>query len=209
MVLFNFTDASQSFKYDVHALGQLLGRIHALQYAPPVARPARAGFCVHPSGVFWSASLSGLPTSQDKDPVIASLQTLLRQHEAETRFYIEEFRRLSDLCAARPCEFVITHGDLHGNVLVRSPDDFYIIDWDEMERGPAERDLWLLSEYPGFMDGYQSARPGFAPDSDNMKHALLKYYLSGIAVSFEKILDENADVNHWCWRCNRESTKGA
>ena len=65
-----------------------------------------------------------------------------------------------------------------------------------MERGPAERDLWMLNDYPGFMDGYQSARPGFAPDSDNMKHALLKYYLSGIAVSLEKILDENAALNH-------------
>lgn len=194
VILFNFIDAKQSFDYDVHAFGRLLGQIHALTPRLSPALPAQGFSSIHFD--FLEREFDRVLAARDNDPVIRSLQNLLRQHEDETRLYIAEFRRLSALCATKPSEFVITHGDVHGNVLVKSPDDFYIIDWDEMERGPAERDLWLLADYPGFMDGYQSIRPGFAPDADNMKHALLKYYLDGIAIYFEKILDEDADRNH-------------
>lgn len=70
---------------------------------------------------------------------------------------------------------VMTHGDAPGNVLVRSAEDFTIIDWDEGMLAPAERDLWVLEHEPDVLDGYRTVHAGFTVDPDARLHSILRY----------------------------------
>jgi ribosomal protein S18 acetylase RimI-like enzyme len=87
---------------------------------------------------------------------------------------------------------VFTHGDAPGNVLVKSPDDIYIIDWDELSLAPPERDMWMIDHLPEFMDGYKSILPEFFLDSDMRNFCVLKYYFQRNMHYFFEILKETA-----------------
>lgn len=192
IVLLDFIPAVQGYDYDLHVFGKLLGEIHALTPRLVTQLPAR-GFSSFREE-FLTQELPRLMTLQTGDIALQSLQALLRKYEDDTRACIDAFFHFSKICGEKPFIFVNTHGDVVGNVLVKSPQDIYLIDWDEMERGPPERDLWALGEKPDFMAGYTAARPGFTPDPDALKHAWLKNYLEGIPIYLGPILDERNDM---------------
>ena len=66
-------------------------------------------------------------------------------------------------------DFISLHGDLHrGNILDRGDEGLLLIDLDDMSRGPAMQDLWLLMparygevgrETALLADGYEEFRP--------------------------------------------------
>jgi spectinomycin phosphotransferase len=187
IVLLDYLDAQQGYNYDLAAFGRLLGDIHALTPKLAAKLPV-TGFSSFRE-MFFREELPRLMTGKPADAPVEALQALLRLYAADTQACIDAFFRLSRSCAARPCEFVNTHGDVLGNVLVKSPQDFYLIDWDEMELAPPERDLWKLAEKPEFMAGYRAARPGFQIDDEALNHAVLKNYLEGIPIYLTPILD--------------------
>lgn len=188
ILLLDYFDAPQSYDYDLATFGELIGNIHAL--TPQLeARLRVRGFTTFREK-FFREDLPALMARQTDDPVLQALQALLEKHKAETNAILGAFFRLSARGAASPCAFVNTHGDVMGNVLVRTPKDICLIDWDEMEFAPPERDLWRVADKPEFMAGYRRVRPGFNPDPDALKHATLKNYLEGIPIYLEAILDE-------------------
>jgi hypothetical protein len=187
IVIFDFISADTGFDYDLQHFGKTLGDVHVLTAELKNQLPSR-GFSSSRED-FFNETIPRLTSHQTGDDVTKALSGILQQYSDETNAIIDAFFRLKSLCTKKPVSFVNTHGDVHGNVLVRTPHDFYIIDWDEMEKGPAERDLWFLSEKPEFMHGYRLARPDFVLDADAAKHALLKNYLEGIAIFVMPILD--------------------
>lgn len=192
IVLFDFIPAIQGYEYDLHFFGRLLGEIHALTPQLVTQLPPR-GFSSFREE-FLTQEIPRLMTLQTGDAALQSLQALLLKYADDTRACIDAFFHLKKICSEKPCTFVNTHGDVVGNVLVKSPQDVYLIDWDEMERGPAERDLWALGDKPEFMAGYTAARPGFTPDPDALKHAWLKNYLEGIPIYLGPIMDDRNDM---------------
>ena len=193
IVLFDFIPAIQGYDYDLNTFGRMLGELHALT-PKLVAKLPVTGFSSFREK-FLTEELPRLMTMQTNDAAILSLQETLRRYAEETRAFVDAFFRLAKICSEKPFTFVNTHGDVVGNVLVRSPQDLYLIDWDEMELGPAERDLWSLGEKPEFMAGYKAARPEFMPDPDAIKHAWLKNYLEGIPIYLSPILDDRNDMD--------------
>ncbi len=118
---------------------------------------------------------------------------LLIHYEKEIRRHIEIFLELCQACQKITFTPLITHGDISTNVLVKSPDNIYIIDWDELRLAPAERDIWMLDDRPGFMEGYKSIRPDFVVNKDMRGFCILKYYFERMMHYFSEILNESAD----------------
>ena len=112
----------------------------------------------------------------------------MRRQEAEISCYYAEYLRLSTLCKAEAGDFVITHGDAPGNVLVRSSEDIYLIDWDNVLLAPPERDMWIMDHFPEFLDGYQSARHHYAASANMRSFFIYKYYFSAMIYYFAEIL---------------------
>lgn len=194
VVLFNYIPAQQGYDYDLYSFGQLLGQIHAITPKLTATMPIQ-GF-KSPHQEFLETGFERLLQSQKTDAVSQKLQQVLHQYQDTTRLYIAEYLRLIEHCSQKPCAFVVTHGDVNGNVLVKSPDDFYIMDWDEMELAPAERDMWLFADKPEFMAGYKTSRPDFTLDDDHLKHAILGNYFEGLMIYLTEALNENADTDY-------------
>jgi thiamine kinase-like enzyme len=96
--------------------------------------------------------------------IVSSLRKVLREHESEIHHYYKALQKLMVLCKQQQFEMVITHGDAGGNVLVKSPTDLYIVDWDEILLAPRERDLWVSDGNADFIKGYKSIFPGYRPN---------------------------------------------
>ena len=109
--------------------------------------------------------------------------------------YKERFLYLARLCKQEPYKLVITHGDIATNVLVKSPNDIYIIDWDELRIAPAERDLWMIDEHPEFIQGYKSVRPGFIINRNMRGFCILQYYFERMMHYFSEILNDSINSN--------------
>jgi len=194
IVLYNHIPALQSEDYSAYALGQLTAQIHALT---PHKTPesSREDF-TFPYRELFDQRFDGTLASRRVDPVTKAFQAVLRRHEAEIRGHVAEFQRLAKVCWGEAREFVITHGDAPGNVLVKSLEDIYIIDWDEALLAPAERDLWMIDHIPEFMEGYKSTRPDFAINATLRSFYILKYYLQRNMHYFSEILKEEAEEEY-------------
>jgi thiamine kinase-like enzyme len=72
---------------------------------------------------------------------------------------MSELRRLIPLCRNQNPELVLSHGDIPGNVMIRSHDDLTVIDWDELILAPVERDIWMTRHHDDFRKGYATSRP--------------------------------------------------
>src|SRR5262249_21693617 len=93
-------------------------------------------------------------------------------------------------CRQTTFDLVITHGDPGGNVLVKSPSDLYLIDWDEILLAPAERDLWIHDDRPEFMAGYRPVRPEYRVNELARKYCLCSQYFDYMAYYLSDILGD-------------------
>jgi spectinomycin phosphotransferase len=190
IVLFNYIDAPQNYTYDEYAFGTLTGQIHRLTPQVRVDMP-RESFGEGAQEYF--ERVLGARSTHSDDAVTQALHGLLAQHKAALRAYYAIFLEVAATCRADPGTFVITHGDAPGNVLVKSADDLYIIDWDDISLAPAERDLWFLDARPAFMAGYRSVYPGYQIDARARTFAILSYYFNSLTHYFNEILPAHAD----------------
>ncbi len=188
--LMNFIPAQQSYDYSPFAFGRLTAQIHAI--SAEMQYPAPREDFAFPNKELFRERFEGVLTSKSDDPVLQAFQKVLRQHEPEILEFAEEFNRLAKICSKKQRAMVLTHGDAPGNVLVKSPDDIYIIDWDELSLAPPERDMWMIDHFPEFMEGYKSVFPDFIQDADMRSFCVLKYYFQRSMHYFSEILKETA-----------------
>lgn len=171
VVVFELIEAAQSYDYSTFALGDLLGGIHSVK-----ASGLRDTF--------------EFPRRDEFDAYVAGatgeLRAVLDRYDDQIRFHRSNFDRVVPLCRRSAGPLVITHGDAPGNVLVRAPDDLYLIDWDEILLGAAERDLWMLDHDPEFLAGYQYARPDFVADPVRRSFSIHHYYFRSMLYYFDE-----------------------
>ncbi|MCI0709692.1 MAG: aminoglycoside phosphotransferase family protein [Chloroflexi bacterium] len=162
VVLYNYIDAPQSYDYDVRGLGRLIGKLHSV-ISRITTNIKQESFTFAYKAEFeelYRRILQG----QQVDDVLTMLQVLLRDRESELARYFAVLNEVLSACRENHFELVITHGDAGGNVLVKAPDDIYIVDWDEILLAPRERDLWIMNTDLDFMSGYREIYPGYEID---------------------------------------------
>lgn len=186
VVLYNYIDAPQSYDYEPRELGRLIGKLHSLssQISTGINRENFTFAYQAEFEKLYHQVLQG----QHVDEVLIALQAILRDREPEIATYFEVLNEVISACHGRSFELVVTHGDAGGNVLVKAPDDIYIVDWDEILLAPRERDLWIMVAERDFMSGYREICPGYEIDQlaydfyVSMQYFYyLYYYLTEIA----------------------------
>ena len=132
-------------------LGRLLGRIHNV--AASLSLPDRPELSPATYG------MASLATLQAGDFLAASVRT---DYAAAVQRLVHETEAL----AAGVDTFVV-HADCHRGNLLRGRTGFFFLDFDDMARGPAVQDLWLLlparpgdcvAELAAMLDGYSQFR---------------------------------------------------
>jgi Ser/Thr protein kinase RdoA (MazF antagonist) len=136
---------------DFVQLGRLLGRIHNVSSA---------------------LDLTHRPVISPETYGTNGLQLILEQSQmspgVEAR-YRDAVMRLIDIGARRfeGVESFVVHGDCHRANLLRGRDGWFFLDFDDMGRGPAVQDLWLLlparprdcpAELEALLQGYEQFR---------------------------------------------------
>lgn len=190
VALYPFVDALPSRDYQPGLLGAALAAIHGATPFLGVTLPHQGNASVY-ADFFKTGLPDFIDTPVQDETTRGKLRTLLVRHHAQLSRYIAVFH---DLSMQTPTEYVATHGDAQGNVLLGADGTLHLIDWDEAELAPPERDLWFLSHLPGFMAGYTAVRTGFTPDPRRLVHAALKAWLEGLAIQATTILSGRGDA---------------
>jgi spectinomycin phosphotransferase len=130
---------------------------------------------------------SQIETSRYADPVAAELAAYMRSHKQQIDFLVNRTDELAGMLQQRPLERVLCHCDIHpGNLLIGDKDVFFIVDWDNPNFAPKERDLQLI----GGSHTWRSAREealfyeGYGPS--RVDQAALAYY------RYERIIEDIA-----------------
>lgn len=72
-----------------------------------------------------------------------SLVILVKSEPAMARNYINASNTLPII---RPENISLTHGDIHPGNLLNTETGYFLIDWEEAEIAPPERDLGIMAE---------------------------------------------------------------
>ena len=185
-VLYDYIDAPQTYDYDALALGRLTAEIHKATSRVSCKIPEED--FEFPFRTLFDERFKRILASHAGDPVLQALQLLLRKHKDRIRRCYSELIRLGSLAKSEPCDFVITHGDAPGNVLVKSADDLYIIDWDGILLAPPERDLWMVDHDPRFLEGYRSIQPDLTVSTTRRSFFICKSFFVYIVHILSEVL---------------------
>lgn len=177
IVLFNFIPAEQSYDYNMREFGKLTATIHALTPSITTSIP-KESFKFEHEPLFLRHFQEGL-NSASNNSVEKNLKVLLKKHERMLQRLYESFAALQKKYQGSKTNLVITHGDAPGNVLVKSFDDIYLIDWDEILLAPCERDMWMVDHDEEFIKGYKSIFPEYKPNSDLRAYCIYSYFFHG------------------------------
>ncbi|MCX6780680.1 MAG: aminoglycoside phosphotransferase family protein [Candidatus Magasanikbacteria bacterium] len=122
-----------------------------------------------------------------------NLAALLLPHKVAL---LNDVKKLNDLCdkiKSQEKKLVITHGDLiSDNLLCNANDELFIIDWDNPQLAPAERDVWFfMNEHAElFLQIYKKYNSAANLDIDYISFYMYKRYLEDIVYWNEQILNE-------------------
>lgn len=172
--------------YDPGLLGAALGAVHAATPFLDVPMPVQGHASVYDHFFRHGITAFLQDPVQDETPQ-GRLRRLILDNDQRLRRYRDVF---FDLGEHTPKGCVATHGDMQGNILLSGAGGLYLIDWDEAELAPPERDLWLLANLPGFMQGYSAVRRDFVADPRELLHGALKAWLEGLAIQASIIINK-------------------
>lgn len=178
VVLLNYINAPQNYDYDYYILGKTLAQVHQLTSKVTAPIP-KENFQYKHLDIFEDR-LHKIINFQDSDEINSKLSNLLSERQTEILDFYKEFLQVSEDCQNKKYELFITHGDSPGNVLVKSPKDIYIIDWDDILLAPVERDLWFLKTNQNFMSGYQFIFPEFSFNEQLTNYYILSRYFNDL-----------------------------
>ena len=90
------------------------------------------------SGKFADKFFGQWNTVNDKQ-----VRLLFEKNRVKLEYRAMRLKKFAELCKSNTTDFVITHGDAGGNLLV-SGDKYFIVDWDNPILAPPERDAWVM-----------------------------------------------------------------
>lgn len=178
VALFNYIEAPQSYDYDYFLFGKLLGEIHQLSEQLNLDTPKETFEFKHADT--FENRLAELVELESSNISEQAASTLLRKNQDNLLQLFEIFQNLSLMCQKKDWQMLLTHGDAPGNILVKSPTDFYIVDWDNILFAPAERDLWFLLDKNDFSHGYQSVRNDYEVNELSARYYLFSRYFNDL-----------------------------
>jgi Ser/Thr protein kinase RdoA (MazF antagonist) len=163
----------------LHRLGQLLGRLHAVGALRPFAHREHLEV-----SNFGHASLATLLEGNFIP------HSLLPAYQSVARDLLQ---RLERVFAEHRVQAIRLHGDCHpGNLLCRD-DSFHMVDLDDCRMGPAIQDVWMmlagqrqerLSQLAELLDGYQEFydfNPRELPLIEGLRSLRLLHYSAWLA----------------------------
>lgn len=186
VVLFNYIDAPQSYDYDNAVLGKTIAEIH--QLSPQMTAPIKHEQFVFEHAEMFMDKLDQISDEVGRDEIANDLHQLMKTNYSKIVNAYKKFQIVAKDCSSAVLDFVVTHGDAPGNVLVKAPDDIYIVDWDDILLAPAERDLWFLLEDQDFIEGYKTTIPHYIPTQVLLDYYLLSRYFNDMVEFWEEIL---------------------
>lgn len=193
VVLFNYIDAPQSYEYDNAELGKLLAEIHKLSQKVK-AETQNETFMFKHADIF-EERLASLAQLESIGVAEQSASKLLQRSYDNLITLYKIFQNLALTCQKNCWQMVLTHGDVPGNILVKSPDDFYIVDWDDILLAPAERDLWFLIDKDDFLEGYKIGRNDFVVNEVAAQYYLLSRYFNDLVEYWAEIFGESGEAH--------------
>lgn len=158
-------------QYDLHAFGQLIGRLHSIPVNSRVPTRRIADFAhrglLDTLGRHAFDGTGMAPTVTER--LVPWRETFWHYH-SRLRHFEQAMRALP----AQP--LVYTHGDAGGNVVANDAHNLHLIDWDYIGLSEPERDLWVFEFYPDFVAGYQSIIPSYQPDEVRLQYAAYRQF---------------------------------
>ena len=134
--------------------------------------------------------------------------------QADTRRLLEGYRRqmaddwsallsLVDACRRTEWTPLLTHGDGGGSNVIVGPDGrLYLIDWDSLILGPAERDTWSHlnddDSAAAFLELYRRAFPDYRADPLRHRYYVFRRFFEDLAGYLHNIL-ESPSAEHQVW----------
>lgn len=191
-ILFNYIHATRALDYSVYELGKQIATVHAITEKMKVM-PPKEDF-IFPHYESFITIFEQTLVSINPDPVIQELKKILKIYENEIRQYIDEILKVASRCQQSHSALVLTHGDLATNILMNSPTDITIIDWDEMRLAPRERDLWMKDDEPEFLAGYKSIIPEFTVNQRYRRFFILQYYFERMHFYFNEVVNVDKSI---------------
>ncbi|MQC25831.1 MAG: aminoglycoside phosphotransferase family protein [Chloroflexi bacterium] len=187
IIVYTYIQAEPSYDYDFFTLGALIGEMHAL--SPRIrADIPRERFQFEHRSLFerqFEAALAG----GDQSELHLKFRVLMQGREPKISGYYNKLNSLIQQIKPEDHELVFTHGDIAGNVLVKSAKDLTIVDWDENRLAPKERDLWTLERKEGFLEGYRNVFPEAEVNESARQYGVLIYYFYALLHYFREIFD--------------------
>jgi len=192
IVLFNYIEAPQSFEYDNYALGKLIASLHKI--TPPIGIfLPEENFSYKYQNEFEN-QLTQILIVNHEDKIVISLQKLISKYETEMKNDYDNFIKLSQKLKETKQAKVITHGDPGGNILVKSPKDLYLIDWDDILLSAPERDTWFFQDNLKFIKGYQGVFSNYSPNPKLNHFFTYKRYFEDLMEYFTEILGSGSET---------------
>lgn len=118
----------------------LLARLHSM--TPGSTRARRANLAVQGRSGFEAAM--GTIDTPWPGPYGEKARALLREHRDQLRaLFVIHDREAAKMLGGQD-EWVVTHGEPHGDNLIVGTDGLHLIDWDTALIAPAARDVWQV-----------------------------------------------------------------
>lgn len=191
IILFNFIDATQTFGYDNRKLGTLIAEIHAKSKEISSNIPKEDFLLLYKEDFEQSFGSALNPLKTDK--YIDEMHKILQGYKDEIRADWKNFANIIQKCRDISFDFVLTHGDAPGNVLVDKEQNIYLIDWDTILLAPAERDTWFLAESDEFMSVYKAFYPQYEMNLLAYKFYLYNRYFEDMLGFIDEVLSDKSD----------------
>jgi Ser/Thr protein kinase RdoA (MazF antagonist) len=190
VAVFEFADGEPPGDQDLHAPGvakqvaRLVAAVHAATPALAVPVPFAETFEVWTDGL--RRCLAELePGAGGTDGLLVQARVLVWPQRAALLDMQERVQALGDAARSRPTEWVLCHGDLIGDNLLRDRGGrLWLVDWHGATLAPRERDLALFAGqgFERFLAGYERAADdrGFDLDPDLVAFFLLRRNLDDL-----------------------------
>lgn len=139
---------------------------------------------------YLEVALNGEP----QDDIEKGTKALMNRHTEELNRFWMEFVDLAEYCETKSGDFVLTHGDATGNVIVDKKGEVYIVDWDEIMLAPRERDNWFHLDPIArvtFLPEYRKHVPDYTPDKEYFKYYLYNRFFEDLYGFLEGIYDQS------------------
>jgi spectinomycin phosphotransferase len=125
--------------------GSVLKRLHTTKLSPELLSQIHREIFIPKQLAFAKEVHAQVKTCKYEDPFQKELAEFWLENYGTISTILERTETLAKKMQETELEFVLCHADIHtGNLLITADDKIFIIDWDETELAPKERDLLFV-----------------------------------------------------------------